>query len=179
MNRLRRHHIHTLWVACLVMIGTVARPLQASEIWVAPTYQQDLGGLGVGSNVLWPVTATGAVRLAWSIPSDLQTFQSAKLVLIPSASTSATLTLYLCPAQATQMVTSNCSGPFTQGFTGVANQLLEVDVTAAVAAHLGTPGISYLSALAFTTPTTTTDHISVAVCTLRRRRHASTTRIVT
>ena len=53
-----------------------AAPARADEIWVAPTAQQDLGGLGIASNTIWPVTAVGAIRLAWSVPDNLQTFQT-------------------------------------------------------------------------------------------------------
>ncbi len=149
-----------LIVACLFVLLSVAREVAANEMWVEPTYQSDTGGLGVASNTLWPVTPIGAVRLAWAIPADLQTFQSAKIVLIPSASSLVpVLTFYLCPAQSSQIVTVNCAGPFTQTFTSTANQLLEIDMSAAVGAHLGTPGASYLSVLAYTTPTTSTDHI--------------------
>ena len=148
----------------LVVCGVFSRiavPASAAEIWVAPTYQQDVGGLGVASNVVWPVTPIGAVRLVWAIPQDLQEFESARLLLIPSASspTPSTLTLLLCPADGSQQVTANCAGPFTQSFTSVANQLLEIDLSTTIREHLGTPGTTYLSLLAFTAPTTTTDHI--------------------
>ena len=52
-----------------------------------------------------------------------------------------------------------CAGPFTPGFTSTANQLLEIDISAAIGAHLGAPGANYLSVLAYTTPSTPTDHI--------------------
>jgi hypothetical protein len=154
-----RSRLGVMWIAgMLVAVGTTSAG--ADEIWVAPTSQSDLGGLGVASNAVWPVTPVGAVRLAWAIPDNLVTFQSAKLALIPStAAPAATLTLFLCPAQGAQVVTASCAGPFTQAFTSIANQLLEIDISAAIGAHLGTPGASYLSALAFTAPTTTTDHI--------------------
>ena len=74
-----------VWILSLAFAGA-ATPVHADEIWVAPTSQADLGGLSVASNVFWPVTPLGAVRLAWAIPADLQTFQNARLVLIPSAS---------------------------------------------------------------------------------------------
>ena len=64
-------------------IGAFAAPARADEIWVAPTAQQDLGGLGIASNVVWPASAFGVVRLAWSVPDNLKTLQSAKVVLIP------------------------------------------------------------------------------------------------
>ena len=132
----------------------------ADEIWVAPTAQADIGGIGVASNTFWPVTAAGVVRLAWAIPADLQTFQNARLVLIPSASSpTPVLTFYVCTAQSNQPVTANCAGPFTKGFTSTANQLLEIDMTDAISGRLGAPGASYLSVLAYTTPTTATDHI--------------------
>ena len=148
-----------VWMVCLMCAGATA-PAHADEIWVAPTSQADIGGLGVASNTFWPVTPAGAVRLAWAIPADLQTFQNARLVLIPSASSlTPVLTFYLCPAQSSQAVTANCAGPFTRGFASTANQLLEIDMTDAIVGHLGTPGASYLSVLAYTTPTTATDHI--------------------
>jgi hypothetical protein len=37
---------------CLV---AAAAPARAEELWIVPTYQQDIGGLGVASNVFWPV----------------------------------------------------------------------------------------------------------------------------
>ena len=148
-----------VWILSLWFVGA-ATPVQADEIWVAPTSQADIGGVGVASNVFWPVTPAGAVRLAWAIPANVQTFQNARLVLIPAASSATpVLTFYLCPAQSNQAVTANCAGPFTQGFTSTANQLLEIDMTDAIGAHLGAPGASYLSVLAFTSPTTATDHI--------------------
>ena len=154
-----RRSTSVIWVVCALAAG-LAAPAHADEIWVAPTHQQDVGGLGVGISATWPATATGVVRLAWAIPGDLQTFQGAKLVLIPSSSSpTPVLTFYLCPALVSQNVSANCAGPFAKGFTSTANQLVEIDISGPIGSHLGTPGASYLSVLAFTTPTTATDHI--------------------
>jgi hypothetical protein len=70
-------------VLCALAIVAFAKPSSADEIWVAPTRQQDTGGLGIASNTVWPATAFGAVRLAWSVPENLQYFKYARLVLIP------------------------------------------------------------------------------------------------
>jgi len=78
-----RRSIGVIWAVCALSAGLPAAA-HADEIWVAPTYQQDLGGLGVGMNTTWPATQNGAVRLAWAIPASLQAFQGAKLLLIPS-----------------------------------------------------------------------------------------------
>jgi hypothetical protein len=63
-------------VHALVVIATAvlvfAPVVRADEIWVAPTYQDDFGGVGVASNAVWPVTKIGVVRLAWAVPDDLQ-----------------------------------------------------------------------------------------------------------
>jgi hypothetical protein len=132
----------------------------ADEFWVAPTSQQDVGGLQVASNGFWPVTPVGAVRFAFSVPNNLLTFQSAKVVLIPHApGGAATLNVFVCPAQNGGAVVGACAGPIAQPFTGVTNQLAEVDITAAVAPKVGTPGATYLAVVAYTTPTTTTDHV--------------------
>jgi hypothetical protein len=148
-----------VWMVSFVLVGS-PRLVHADEIWVAPTYQQDIGGLGVASNVFWPVTPVGAVRLAWSIPDDLQTFQSAKVVVIPNSPGGAsTLNVFVCPAQNGNVVSASCAGPFAQTFTGVANQLVEVDISSLISSSIGTPGANYLAVLAYTTPTTTTDHI--------------------
>jgi hypothetical protein len=136
------------------------RATHANDVWVAPTSQQDLGGSEVASNTFWPVTPIGAVRLALAVPGDLQTFQSAKISLIAASSaTAAVLTVYVCAASANQSVNSACAGPFAQSFSSVANQLTEVDISGAVAGHLGTPGASYVTLLAYTSPTTVTDHV--------------------
>src|SRR4051812_4628380 len=98
------------FICCVVveLVAVTAAPARADEIWVTPNYQQDLGGVGVANNVVWPVTPAGAVRLVWAIPQNLQTFQGAKLVLIPSASalTPAALVFQLCSAQSNQVVTA-------------------------------------------------------------------------
>jgi hypothetical protein len=151
---MRRFTVATLaWL----VIG-IAVPAQANELWIAPTYQQDAGGLGIGSNTVWPVTAIGTARLAWGVPSDLQTFQSARLVLIPDAPGGAgSLDVQVCAAENAQDVGAACAAVVAHPFVGAANQLLEVDITAAIAALLGTPGSNHLAVLASTN--TTTDHI--------------------
>jgi hypothetical protein len=142
------------------LIGGVATRASADEIWVAPTSQADVGGLGIASNVFWPVTPIGVVRFAWGVPGNLQTLQTAKVVLIPHApGGAATLNLFVCPAESGDPVSGGCVGPIAQPFNGVANQLLEVDVSAALGPHLGIPGQTSLAVVAFTTPTTATDHI--------------------
>src|SRR5262245_26288495 len=99
----------------LALAAAAAAPARADEIWVAPTYQQDIGGLGIGSSGLWPSSAVGAVRLAWAVPNDLQTFQGAKVVLIPNPpGGAAMLHVYVCAAQNAQSVTGNCTGPIDQ-----------------------------------------------------------------
>jgi len=55
-----------VWIALFITTATVAH---ADEIWIAPTYQQDIGGLGVASSAFWPVTAAGVVRLALAVPT--------------------------------------------------------------------------------------------------------------
>src|SRR5438309_4305325 len=118
----------SLTVAVFVLfLGTAA---SGNDLWVAPTHQQDVGGLGVAAGGVWPVTPEGAVRLAWAIPDDLKTFESAKLVLIPQTSAAAaTLTLFVCPAQSSQVATAACVGPITQTFASTASQLLDIDVS--------------------------------------------------
>src|SRR5262245_2891696 len=94
-----RRSIGVIWAVCALAAGLSA-PAHADEIWVAPTHQQDVGGLGVGIAATWPATPIGAVRLAWAVPADIETFRSAKLVLIPSSSSSTpVLTFFVCPAQ--------------------------------------------------------------------------------
>ena len=51
-----------------------------------------------------------------------------------------------------------CAGPFAQAFTGVPNQLVEVDISSLVAPRVGTPCATYLSVVAYTSPNTATDH---------------------
>ena len=154
----KRWYLHAVIAA--VFVTALPGSTRANEIWVAPTSQQDFGGLGVASNAVWPVTPAGAVRLAWGIPDDMQAFESAKVVLIPAApGGAATLNLYVCPAQNGNVVTASCGGPFTQAFTGVPNQLAEVEIGALISSRVGTAGVNNLAVLAFTTPTTATDHI--------------------
>ena len=42
------------FVAALALLASAfVTTARADEVWVAPTYQQDIGGLGVASNVIW------------------------------------------------------------------------------------------------------------------------------
>jgi hypothetical protein len=149
-----------LIVAFVCLAAAPAAPAHAEEIWVAPTYQQDLGGLGIGSNVVWPATVIGAARLAWGVPRDLFAFLGAKVVIIPhSPGGAANLNVLVCAADSGNAVTSNCAGPFTQAFTGVPNQLTEVEIGGLVSSKIGTAGATYMTVLVYSTPTTTTDHI--------------------
>ncbi|HEY5907110.1 MAG TPA: tail fiber domain-containing protein [Vicinamibacteria bacterium] len=110
--------------------------------------------------MIWPVSVVGAVRFAWAVPDNLEVFQSAKVVVIPHAPGGpATLNLRICRAENAEQVTAACAGPFTQTFDGVPNELLEVDISAILGPAVGAPGLRYLAVLAFTTPTTATDHI--------------------
>jgi uncharacterized protein DUF1566 len=158
-NHVRRG-VGIVGMALVLAVTGSIEPAHANDVWVAPTTQQDVGGLGVGSNVVWPVTAVGAVRLALAVPGDLQTFNSAKVVLIPSAPGGvANLNVLVCLAKNGEPVTGACAGPFAQAFTGVPNKLVEVEIGEIIASHLGKPGESYLAVVAWTTPTTSTDHI--------------------
>jgi endosialidase-like protein len=152
-------HPGILSLLVILLSSFHAAKASADEFWVAPTSQQDLGGLEVASNAFWPVTPIGAVRFAFSIPNDLLAFQNAKVVLIPHAGGAATLNVFVCQAESGGAVIGACAGPTAMLFTGVANQLAEVDISAAVAPKIGTPGATYLAILAFTTPTTVTDHV--------------------
>lgn len=149
-----------LVVLSCAVLTCAAGTVRGNEIWVAPTLQQDLGGIGIASNGIWPATPAGAVRLAWGVPGNLQSFTGARLVLIPhSPGGAATLTVYVCAARSGDMAAAACTGPFNHAFTGVPNQLLEVDISAAIAPQVGPAGANHLAVLAYTTPTTATDRI--------------------
>src|SRR5207344_2095214 len=125
MTSMRQRACVCALAACALVF---AAPARADEIWVAPTAQQDLGGLGIASNVIWPASAFGAVRLAWSVPDNLKTLQSAKVVLIPHGPAGeSTLSMLVCSSKDGELVTNNCAGPISKPFVvGVANQLVEV-----------------------------------------------------
>lgn len=156
-----RHSICGATFLCVLCLLVAPAPVQADELWVAPTHQQDVGGLGVASNTFWPVTPIGAVRLAFPVPANLKTFQNAKVVLIPGASAvSATLNVFVCTARDGTMAGAACQGPFAHAFTSTANQMREVDISSSLAGNLGTPAARpYVAVLAYTAPTTTTDHL--------------------
>lgn len=148
-----------VWIVAAMAVCVVSTAW-ADELWVPPSSQQDFGGLTIASGGVWPVTPAGAVRLAWAVPNDLQEFQGAKLVLIPRAPAGAsTLNVIVCAAQHATPSPGACGGAFTQSFTGVANQLVEVDISAMLAPRIGTAGATYLAVLAYTTPNTATDQV--------------------
>lgn len=156
-----KRRVGSIGATCALVAFGWAGNARANEVWVAPTYQQDIGGLGVASNVIWPVTPIGVVRLAWSIPDDLDAFQGAKVAIIPnSPGGAATLNLFVCSGQNGSAISPGaCASATPIGFAGVANQLVEVDISAALTGRVGAAGTSYLAILAYPAPTTATDRI--------------------
>lgn len=53
----------------------------------------------------------------------------------------------------------SCVGPIAHPFAGVVNNVTEVDISAVLAPKVGVAGRTNLAVVAFTSPTTTTDHI--------------------
>ena len=157
-RRLGRQGSLLLCVAGLLLL---ARPALADELWVAPTIQSDTGGIGVAQNIFWPVTAGGAVRLAFAVPSDLLTLHAAKLVVIPRVSGASEVRVTVCSGQNTESTepASACRDETRVSFTGVANQLTEVDLAAVVSPHVAFPGTGYVTVFAVTAPTVATDRV--------------------
>jgi hypothetical protein len=90
----------------------------------------------------------------------MEAFQGAKVVLIPHApGGAATLNIFVCAAQNGQSAGGSCTGPIGHPFAGVVNNVTEVDISAALASKVGAAGRTNLAVVAFTSPTTTTDHI--------------------
>src|SRR5262245_26114692 len=99
-------------IVCTLLAVTAPRA-HADELWVAPTYQLDLGGLGVASNLFWPVSPAGVTRLAWSTPANLQTLQSARVAVIPGAAAGgpAALHFFICAAaNGDAIAAGSCTG---------------------------------------------------------------------
>ena len=161
MTSMRRPGCVSVAVVFALAIAAFTAPARADEIWVAPTAQQDLGGLGIASNAVWPASAIGVVRLAWSVPDNLKTLQSAKIVLIPHTGVAgpSTLSIFVCSSKSGEAASANCAGPSSKPYIGVANQLMEVEIAGILAPYIGTPGASYLAVIAYTTPSTATDHV--------------------
>lgn len=148
-----------LLIAGLIMTGAAAA--SADEIWIAPTAQADTGGLGVASNGLWPASAVGATRFAWGLPNNLQTFQGARILVIPNTtSAGATLNVIVCRGQSGDGAVAACSpAVVSYPLDRQANMLADVDITSALQSSIGTAGQTYLTVLAYTTPTTAADRI--------------------
>ena len=154
-HRIRGRVIELACASLLLFSGAAA----ADEIFVPPTHQADTGGLGIG-NGLWPVSVAGVTRMVVAVPADLLTFTGARVALIPGAASPAgVLHIYVCTAKNSDLVGAACSGPVDRPFTGVANRLVDVDISSALAARVTAPGAQYIAILAYTTPTTGTDHI--------------------
>jgi hypothetical protein len=129
MNMLHRL-IGGLAYLCL---SAIASPAAAEEIFVLPTNQADTGGLGIG-NGIWPVSAKGVTRFVLAVPEDLAAFDRAKIALVPGSPAGAgVLHVYVCSATNAELVGAACSGPLDHSFTGVANRLVEVDISFALA----------------------------------------------
>ena len=149
----------SIGVACALIMLLMPRPSVADEIWVAPTYQQDFGGVSTGSNVVWPATVVGAVRFAWGTPDTLQTFQSAKVVLMSDTALSANLIVYVCGAANSQAALGDCTGPFSHPVAAAANTAREVNISAAVGPQVGAAGLNHLAVVAYMESAAGTTHI--------------------
>ena len=146
--------------ALVLLVSCCAATSGANDIWLLPTYQRDLGGVGTAVDAIWPATAAGLARFVLAVPNDFQTLRSAAIAVIPTLSSpTAILTSYSCSARAGDAVSSSCDTPQTHQFVAVANHLAEIDVTQELIGRIGDPGNGYASILAFTSPTTLTDHI--------------------
>ena len=128
MNPFRTFRVRVSALVCfsLLLFSSVAG---ATEIFVLPTHQADTGGVGIG-NGIWPVSALGVTRLVVAVPADLMAFVGAKIALVPSAPGGAgVLHVFVCTAKNSDLVGAACSGPVDRPFTGVANKLVEVDIS--------------------------------------------------
>ena len=43
-----------------LLLATIAPHAEAHEVWITPTYQGDVGGVGVSNSGVWPLTKIGA-----------------------------------------------------------------------------------------------------------------------
>ena len=144
----------------VALMMTSAAAASADEIWIPPTAQADTGGIGVASSGVWPASPYGATRFAFGVPNNLQTFQAARILVIPNTtSADGSLNVIVCRGASGDGAVSACGSTMTYPLSRVANTLVDVDISSALQGGLGTAGQSYLSVLAFTTPNTTADRL--------------------
>ena len=160
--RMTNHVVVGAVVLKLLLLPLVSSAQSQREIFVTPTYQADAGGLGVGvgPGTLWPATAFSAVRMIFEVPTDLQIFQSANVVLIPGPGGASDLLVVVCSGQNGDLLAAGpCDGPTVHAFTPFPGQITEVDISGIVGLHASVPGPRYLSVVAFGSPITQSDHI--------------------
>ena len=144
-----------------IVLAAQAVPARADELWVAPTHQADSSAASASVAIFsGPSPRSASCGSPGACPTTSRRSGTRSRCSSPhSPGGAATLNLLVCPAESGDTVVGDCAGPFASAFTGIANQLLEVDVSAAIAPHVGTPGQTSLAVVAFTAPTMVTDHV--------------------
>jgi hypothetical protein len=134
--------------------------VSAAEVWLSPIPQNDTGGLGTGQMGTWATSPYGVTRFLWAIPLDAISIQRASILLAPAApSGPGTLSIIYCVGIAQTSVSANCTWTPPVEFLGIQNQLTEIDLTGILpASALDANMRPYVSIMAFTQPTTETDH---------------------
>ena len=149
-------------LALMLLVPRASSAQSQREIFVTPTYQTDVGGLGVGigAGTVWPATVFSVVRMIFEVPSDLQTFQSAHVVFVPGQGGATDLQVVVCSGQNGDILTSGpCDGPTVHAFTPFPGQITEVDISGIVGLHASVPGPRYIGVVALGSPITQSDHI--------------------
>lgn len=130
----------------------------ANEIWIAPTYQHDLGGVGTAVQT-WPVSILGQVRFAFAVPADFLRLTGATLLLVPqSAVGRADVNLVICRARDAELVGVRCATGNPVRFSGAADTLVAVDIRTELEPQLGPAGVTYMAVMATISPASKSDH---------------------
>jgi hypothetical protein len=108
----------------------------------------------------WATSPFGVTRFLWAIPPDAIAIQRASILLAPAApSGPGTLSIIYCVGIAQSAVSANCTLAPSIAFLGSPNQLTEIDLTSVLpTSTLDSVSRPLVSILAFTQPTTETDH---------------------
>lgn len=126
----RRLSVYVLLVLGLASYGA------GEEIWIAPTFPAGVNA----TSFVWPVTGSGFAFFTFGVPDDLESFDSAAIVLLPASSSpgAETYQVFVEVKRGGEVVSSADWSIDNNAAATVQDRLQEIDISSQLAAELDT-----------------------------------------
>ncbi len=126
-----------LLISGILLLQISAIPAVANELWVPPSEAKSTFGN-------WGVTATGSAHFSFTVPDDMATFISAKIVIIPTRKLNLLYNVIITVASDGEHYTNGLESDLRLSDPVAAKELQEIDVSSIIPITL-TPGRDHIS----------------------------------